>query len=77
MALECIVPRMSLRELKNEIRRLNPAELAEIEALVEELRAGSLQPESGGLKPGTPMGRSDAMDHVFENYRPLLRRLAE
>ena len=68
---------MSLAEIKNAVRALTPAELADIERLVVDLprRAGETgtaireaQPADGDVPA--------AMDAVFEKHRELLRRLA-
>lgn len=60
---------MSLAEMKEELRRLSPAELAEIEKLVAEIRAESVEKRVRNSQ--------EAMDYVFDNFGDLLGRLAK
>lgn len=60
---------MSLAEMKEELRRLSPAELVEIEKLVAEIRAESVEKRVRNSQ--------EAMDYVFDNFGDLLGRLAK
>lgn len=61
---------MSLAELKSELRRLSPAELAEIERLAAEIREEQVEKRVRT----TP---EEAIDYLFANYGDLLNRLAK
>ena len=61
---------MSLAELKSELRRLTPVELAEIERLAAEIREDQVEKRARV----TP---EEAVDYLFQNYGDLLRRLAQ
>lgn len=61
---------MSLAEVKDELRKMTPEELAEVERAAAELRVAS---EVKRVRK-TP---EEAMDYLFENYGDLLRRLAK
>ena len=69
---------MSLAEIKNAVRALTPAELADIERLVAELRRGTAEAEPR-IREAQPADADvpAAMDGVFEKHRELLRRLAQ
>ena len=69
---------MSLAEIKNAVRALTPAELADIERLVAELRCrtGEAEPPIREAQPADADVPA-AMDAVFEKHRELLRRLAQ
>ena len=61
---------MSLAELKSELRRLTPVELAEIERMAAEIREEQVEKRVRG----TP---EEAVDYLFQNYGDLLNRLAK
>lgn len=65
---------MSLAEIKHAVRALTPAELADIERLVVELRqrAGEAEPRIREAQAGDADVPA-AMDAVFEKHRELLR----
>jgi hypothetical protein len=69
---------MSLAEIKDAVRRLTPAELADIERLVVDLRreAEGSECRVREARPTDPDVPA-AMDAVFEKHRELLRRLAQ
>ena len=69
---------MSLAEMKNEMRRLTPAELVEIERLAAEIRAehGQTQASVREAQPGDADVPA-AMDAVFGKHGELLRKLAQ
>ncbi len=62
--------RMSLAELKSELRRLTPLELAEIERLAAEIREEQVE-KRVRITP------EEAVDYLFQNYGDLLNRLAK
>ena len=61
---------MSLTELKSELRRLTPVELAEIERLAAEIREEQVEKR-------VRVTPEEAVDYLFENYGDLLSRLAK
>ena len=61
---------MSLAELKSELRRLTPVELAEIERLAAEIREEQVEKR-------VRVTPEEAVDYLFENYGDLLNRLAK
>lgn len=61
---------MSLVELKSELRRLTPVELAEIERLAAEIREEQVEKR-------VRVTPEEAVDYLFENYGDLLHRLAK
>jgi hypothetical protein len=69
---------MSLAEMKNELRRLTPAELRELEKLLAEIRT-----ENGEAAARVREAAPDdadvpaAVDAVFGKHRELLRKLAQ
>ena len=68
---------MSLAEIKNAVRTLTPAELADVEQLVAELRQTSdTEPRIRVAYPSDPDVPA-AMNAVFEKHRDVLRRLAQ
>ena len=69
---------MSLAEIKDAVRALTPAELADIERLVAELRRRTAEVEPR-IREAQPADADvpAAMDAVFEKHRELLRRLAQ
>ncbi len=66
---------MSLAEIKEEMRHMSPAELADIERLAAELRQPG-EPQVRVVQP-TDQDVPAAMDAVFDKHRELLRRLAQ
>ena len=68
---------MSLAEIKDAVRGLTPAELADIEQLVVELRqTPEAEPCIRVAYPSDPDVPA-AMNAVFEKHRDVLRRLAQ
>ena len=69
---------MSLAEIKNAVRGLTPADLADIERLVAELRGREGEAESR-IREAQPSDADvpAAMNAVFDKHRELLRRLAQ
>ena len=61
---------MSLAELKSELRRLTPVELAEIERLAAEIREEQVDKR-------VRVTPEEAVDYLFQNYGDLLHRLAK
>ena len=61
---------MSLAELKSELRRLTPVELAEIERLAAEIREEQVEKR-------VRVTPEEAVDYLFQNYGDLLHRLAK
>ena len=61
---------MSLAELKSELRRLTPIELAEIERLAAEIREEQVDKR-------VRVTPEEAVDYLFQNYGDLLHRLAK
>ena len=61
---------MSLAELKSELRRLTPVELAEIERLAAEIREEQVEKR-------VRVTPEEAVDYLFQNYGDLLNRLAK
>ena len=65
---------MSVAEIKDALRTLSAAELADIEKLASDLRRAPASPrEVLPTDPDVPA----AMDAVFEKHRELLQRLAQ
>ena len=61
---------MSLAELKSELLRLTPVELAEIERLAAEIREEQVEKR-------VRVTPEEAVDYLFQNYGDLLNRLAK
>lgn len=75
--MSALISGMSLAEIKDAMRRLTPAELADIEQLVVDLRDTSkAEPRTRIAHPSDPDVPA-AMKAVFEKHREVLHRLAQ
>lgn len=64
---------MSLAEVKETVAQLTDAERRELESYLHALNSHEMPEKSASA----PLGREEAMEHVFSHYGDLLRRLAQ